>query len=148
MNEYIYKHGALPIIRSVLVGECDPLIIADFCEESGEYEKAEAIRKFRKNNDEWHGRYSDFPDILKKMFGAETLPDDYDIDYVFAYAVKPEPALPNDDISLSDYTQLDVKRVIAYSPGQNDGDDWLIAGQLWDDRFFFLHAGCDYTGWG
>lgn len=40
-----------------------------------------------------------------------------------------------------------VAEVIAASPGENDGPQWLMAGKLKDGRFFFLAAGCDYTGW-
>ena len=40
-----------------------------------------------------------------------------------------------------------VKRVIKSKEGENDGDEWLIVGELWDGRFFSLRAWCDYTGW-
>jgi hypothetical protein len=31
--------------------------------------------------------------------------------------------------------------------GENDGDEWIIWGRLNNGRWFYLHAGCDYTGW-
>ncbi len=45
------------------------------------------------------------------------------------------------------FTLADVSEVIAAEPGENDGPSWLMAGRLKDGRFFFLDAGCDYTGW-
>jgi hypothetical protein len=47
----------------------------------------------------------------------------------------------------AEWTRKDVSRIIALSPGDNDGPDWLICGRLKDGRFFSLAAGCDYTGW-
>lgn len=41
----------------------------------------------------------------------------------------------------------DVSEVIAAERGENDGASWIMAGRLMDGRFFFLSAGCDYTGW-
>jgi len=46
------------------------------------------------------------------------------------------------------FTWADVSSVIASSEGQHDERDWLAVGELDDGRFFFLQAGCDYTGWG
>lgn len=40
-----------------------------------------------------------------------------------------------------------VAEVLAYSNGENDGRDWIALFRLDDDRFAFLSAGCDYTGW-
>ena len=35
----------------------------------------------------------------------------------------------------------------ALDEGANDGDDWICLGRLKTGRWFFLSAGCDYTGW-
>lgn len=41
----------------------------------------------------------------------------------------------------------DIAEIRNASEGCNDGDDWVIWGRLKDGRWFYLHAGCDYTGW-
>lgn len=41
----------------------------------------------------------------------------------------------------------EVAAIIKADEGFNDGDRWLAVGVLNDGRFFFLSAGCDYTGW-
>ncbi len=45
------------------------------------------------------------------------------------------------------FGRQDVAEVVALSPGENDGKNWLCLGRLRDGRWFFLSAGCDYTGW-
>lgn len=45
-------------------------------------------------------------------------------------------------------TMQDVKRVIAYDNGCNDGPDWLGLFEMKSGKFVVLRAGCDYTGWG
>lgn len=45
------------------------------------------------------------------------------------------------------FTRENVKTIFASSEGENDGASWIILGQLDDERWFFLSAGCDYTGW-
>jgi hypothetical protein len=41
----------------------------------------------------------------------------------------------------------DVEMILADSEGENDGPSWLCCGRLNDGRWFYLSAGCDYTGW-
>lgn len=41
----------------------------------------------------------------------------------------------------------DVAMIIACREGENDEMNWELLGQLKDERFFYLSAGCDYTGW-
>lgn len=41
----------------------------------------------------------------------------------------------------------EVAEVIAYSLGEHDAQNWLLVGRLDNGLFFFLDAGCDYTGW-
>lgn len=88
--------------------------------------------------------------------------DEYDWQEVFKYARGPRATLPDRQPSASydrpsdgdaehdgrSFTRTDVKRVIAHADGDNDGPDWLMLGELHDGRFFFVYAGCDYTGWG
>lgn len=41
----------------------------------------------------------------------------------------------------------DVETVFAEDEGENDGENWISFGRLKDGRYYFLAAGCDYTGW-
>lgn len=41
----------------------------------------------------------------------------------------------------------DVAEVGGHRDGENDGASWLMWGRLKDGRYFYLSAGCDYTGW-
>lgn len=41
----------------------------------------------------------------------------------------------------------DVAEVRNAVEGENDGDEWIVWGKLKDGRWFYLKAGCDYTGW-
>lgn len=41
----------------------------------------------------------------------------------------------------------EVAEVIAHSPGEHDAQNWLLVGRLDNGLYFFLDAGCDYTGW-
>ncbi len=45
------------------------------------------------------------------------------------------------------FDREDVVEVRALAEGENDGDDWICLGKLKTGRWFFLSAGCDYTGW-
>lgn len=78
-------------------------------------------------------------------------------DSVFAYAGEPNagdgsasinPAPPFAKISTDPFSRWDVEKVFGYADGDNDGPNWLMYGKLRDGRFFFITAGCDYTGWG
>lgn len=59
--------------------------------------------------------------------------DDYDWKEAFSYA--------------SGFSIEDVEEVLAHCDGENEGASWLSFGRLKDGRFYFLAAGCDYTGW-
>lgn len=41
----------------------------------------------------------------------------------------------------------DVEEVFAEDEGCNDEERWISFGRLKDGRYYFLSAGCDYTGW-
>lgn len=74
--------------------------------------------------------------------------NDYDWDEVFKYAT---PAwVPESKASgvAAPFTRDDVAEVIGKDEGENDGAEWIMAGRLNDERWFFIAAGCDYTGWG
>ena len=51
------------------------------------------------------------------------------------------------DIAHSGFTAGDVAEITWIDEGENDGPSWIIGGRLHDGRWFFLSAGCDYTGW-
>lgn len=79
----------------------------------------------------------------------DLLKDDYgDWIYVFKYG-DPDPVITSrNKISLEAFTGKDVRTVISYVEGANDGPPWRMIGELNDGRFFYIEAGCDYTGWG
>lgn len=53
----------------------------------------------------------------------------------------------NDHVSTAPVDINDVDEVYASDEGENDGRDWIAYGKLKDGRYFFISAGCDYTGW-
>lgn len=60
---------------------------------------------------------------------------------------EPSPAYPLCEVDCSPFGVEDVKEVFGSREGENEGENWKIAGRLKDGRFFYLEAGCDYTGW-
>lgn len=90
--------------------------------------------------------------------------DDYDWQEAFGYAGEPDtcasshtrqgekfPPIERSHVdsttALDPFTREDVTTILAMDEGEHDGPPWIIAGQLKDGRWFFLEAGCDYTGW-
>ena len=86
--------------------------------------------------------------------------DDYDWTAAFELAGREgaensygnnEPRLqacaPGIEVSTAEFTRADIDTIEVYEEGENDGPDWIVLGQLKDGRWFFLRAGCDYTGW-
>jgi hypothetical protein len=49
--------------------------------------------------------------------------------------------------SISPFTREDVVEIYGICEGENDGDPWRVYGKLRDNRYFYLEAGCRYTGW-
>ena len=49
--------------------------------------------------------------------------------------------------SLDRFRLDDVRAVLAKKAGANDERPWLAAVELWDGRWAFVEASCDYTGW-
>lgn len=70
--------------------------------------------------------------------------DDYDWKEAFSYATNIRTAT---GCEASPFGIDDVDQIINFSTGENDGPSWIMVGKLKDGRFFFLSAGCDYTGW-
>lgn len=56
-------------------------------------------------------------------------------------------AAPLGDVKLDPFSREDVVKIVAIDEGENDGSPWVVVGRLRDRRWFFLSAGCDYTGW-
>lgn len=77
-------------------------------------------------------------------FNRDTWREDFDWKEAFVYAKDIRIAT---DTSNAPFTMDDVADVIAAENGENDGPSWVMVGKLKDGRFFFLDAGCDYTGW-
>lgn len=82
-----------------------------------------------------------------------------DWDEVFGYAGDPRTASattgPSDGrweaekpFSAGGFGRQDVVEILAAQNGDNTGPDWIMFGKLQDGRYFFVYAGCDYTGWG
>jgi hypothetical protein len=59
----------------------------------------------------------------------------------------PEPAMPKQKISLASFCRNDVVEISGMCEGVPDEESWIIYGRLVDGRWFYLEAGCDYTGW-
>jgi hypothetical protein len=81
----------------------------------------------------------------QEAFGYAGEPDTCATKYQGGPVIQPSINSPN--ISTALFTREDVVEVIAISEGENDERPWLCAGLLKDGRWFFLEAGCDYTGW-
>jgi hypothetical protein len=63
------------------------------------------------------------------------------------YAFKQNIESTGEDCSTKLFTREDVSVILGMIEGENDGAPWRIYGQLFDGRYFYLEAGCDYTGW-
>lgn len=77
----------------------------------------------------------------------EDMKNDYNWKEVFGYG-QPTRVLGDDVTSTDSFDLEDVEVILGSYNGENDGDTWIAVGQLKDRRYFFIEAGCDYTGWG
>ena len=77
--------------------------------------------------------------------------DDYNWEEAFAVAARDgvqwapvgsQPGLP------PRFTLGNVAHVEGAVAGDNDGPNWIVYGILDTGYWFYLEAGCDYTGWG
>ena len=83
------------------------------------------------------------PDERPKM-----LPELDDYDWREAFDCGNPPSLVAGAFCTTDcFNREDVVRILELSDGINDGNPWVIAGELKDGRWFYLEAWCDYTGW-
>jgi hypothetical protein len=82
--------------------------------------------------------------------------EDYDWQQAFGYAGEEngngissriDPAFPTSKVSLEPFTRDDVVEIAYMDEGVHDEEDWLIIGKIKDGRWFYIEAGCDYTGW-
>lgn len=86
--------------------------------------------------------------------------NDYDWGHVFAYAgekgeehcdgsANVEVALPSRGaLQPFEFTREDVADIYGIEVGQRDGPSWICYGRLKNNYYFYIDAGCDYTGWG
>ena len=72
--------------------------------------------------------------------------NDYDWQEAFEYAARAD-LCEGAKCSNSGFTREDVVKILHIDEGENDGNYWIIVGELSDGRYFYLEAGCDYTGW-
>ena len=85
----------------------------------------------------------------------EKMLDDYDWQHAFSYADGTaysggsvvSKVWADEDVFIDDFHLADVAVIFASSDGENDSSNWLALGKLKDGRYFYLSAGCDYTGW-
>lgn len=82
------------------------------------------------------------------MLEILTILNDYDWKYAFDFAGKPEWCVGSLATGVSDPVVIEnVVELLAFEEGANDGPEWICLGRVKDGRYFFLSAGCDYTGW-
>jgi len=74
----------------------------------------------------------------------QEMKDSYDWREAFVYADHIRVAY---NCKPDGFSMDDVAEITAASEGENDGPSWLMCGRLNDGRWFYLSAGCDYTGW-
>lgn len=125
-------------------------VLADALEEAG-YSYGAILHRLRTCQVE----YGDGPQVVNAFVCDEL---QYDWGNVFAYAGEEvlygygeasiSAAPPTKAIDTSPFTRMHVETVFGTSAGANDGPNWLVYGKLLDGRYFFITAGCDYTGWG
>jgi hypothetical protein len=75
------------------------------------------------------------------------LNDDERGDWQEAFAYADPDKVIGTDVSRERFSIADVVSIHGMSEGENDGDEWVICGELRDGRHFVLRANCDYTGW-
>lgn len=81
--------------------------------------------------------------------------DDYHWAEAFGFAGEPGTAAASANVSRCEgaecsdapFAREDVEILRHIREGEPDGLPWLALGRLRDGRFFYLEAGCDFTGW-
>lgn len=84
--------------------------------------------------------------MLKELQPENEWDDDWGEAFKFAQS-EHVSTFPGSKTPIHGFTREDVAEVFGKKEGQNDGDPWRCWGRLNDGRFFYLEAGCDYTGW-
>lgn len=73
--------------------------------------------------------------------------NDWDEAFVYAGERYIDVCPPNARVPTASFDREDVISILAMEEGANDEEHWIIAGKLKDGRWFYLEAGCDYSGW-
>lgn len=66
-------------------------------------------------------------------------------DYANGTDGRPSWALSRKECACFDRENVDS--IFGISEGDHDGPNWLVTGRLINGNYFFIEAGCDYTGW-
>lgn len=128
--------------------------LADALMEAG-YDDPVVMRELR--DSERPNRWSRIIPIIESLVVAPAILINGNWEHVFAYAGEPNgcdgsakvhAVPPGSMVPTTKFSRWDVAEVKATSEGENDVQNWLVYGRLHDGRWFFLTAGCDYTGWG
>jgi uncharacterized protein (TIGR02996 family) len=114
-----------PLYRTLVADPGDRGVLADWLDERGEAERAAGLRAA----------------VVPKEL------DDYDWGEAFEYAREPSATPPDNPTPAGGFRREDVRQILHRRDGENDTEDWVVVGELWDGRFFVLRAHCDYTGW-
>lgn len=81
------------------------------------------------------------------LAGEQDTPHREEKNYGYCNSASISAAPPGADLQRGPFAREDVTEIVWIEDGENDGPDWLIGGTLQDGRWFFIAAGCDYTGW-
>lgn len=74
--------------------------------------------------------------------------DTFDWNHIFNHYAVPAP-VPGDTVLTTPFaSRAAVDSIFYQREGEPDGENWELAGRLKDGRWFYIEAGCDYTGWG
>lgn len=85
-------------------------------------------------------------EMIKKEEDIKAFFEDYN--WSEAWSIANFSKARNDsNVSTEVFEINDIEVIISSDEGCNDGDNWIMIGKVKDGRFFFLSAGCDYTGW-
>lgn len=127
---------------------------ADWLRERNENAEAERVVSYVKSLDPKQTRYLAYGPDVQDAGPVEYR--NYNWTQAFGYAGEPgtynrDPVkistVPQAPCPTTPFARHHVAEIFGMSEGENDRENWITAGRLWDGRWFVLEAGCDYTGW-